>query len=102
MRTHPTRWKRRPRHTLAQEFRESFRAGPRVWCLAAFVLGGAVSRWTGALLLLGGVLLLSLRPWLETALARLAAVARDVRMLWRLQRTPPELRRPRRAPGTAP
>ena len=101
MRTHPTRWKHRRRRTLAQEFRESFRAGPRAWCLAAFVLGGAVSPWAGALLL-GAVLLLPLRPWLETAPRRLAAVFRDVRMLWRLQRTPPELRRPCRAPGTVP
>ena len=100
MRTHPARWKRRPR-TLAQEFRESFRAGPRAWCLAAFVLGCAVSPWTGALLL-GVVLLLPLRPRFEAALKRLVAVARDVRMLWRLQRTPPELRRPRRSSGTVP
>ena len=91
MRTNPARWKRR-RRTLAQEFRESFRAGPRAWCLAAFVLGCVASPWTGALLL-GGVLLLPLLPWFETVFRRLAAVVRDVRRLRRLQRMPPGSRR---------
>ena len=99
MRTKPARWNRR-RRTLAQEFRDSFRAGPRVWCLAALVLGGVASSWTGTLLL-GGALLLLLPPVFGAALGRLIAVARDVRMLRRLQRTPPGLRRLRRTQGTA-
>ena len=101
MRTPPTRWKRR-RRTLTQEFRESFRAGPRVWCLAAFVLGGVACSWFVGALLLGGALLLLLPPLCGDALGRVLAAARDVQMLRRLQRTPPGLRRVRRVPGIAP
>ena len=104
MRTKPTRWKRR-RRTLAQEFRDSFRAGPRAWGLAALVLGCVASSWTAPLLLSGALLLfllLLLPAMVGAALGKLVAVARDVRLRRRLQRTPPGLRRLRRTPGTAP
>jgi hypothetical protein len=75
------------RRTIGQEFRDSLRAGPRVWLIAILVF---LFLWTFPLLAL---LLLVLAPlvliaFFGAALGRAVGGIRSRWILWRLQRSP--------------